>query len=118
MEGECAERNFVGDSDWLVGMCTRVGEEFSLADATADYKKMVTDLDEAGPLTRAAFMAQAYGVARARALSGFECMPTYQGNPTCSDALIQYGCAGCPSRPSTLRACGFFPPFDPRLSPR
>ena len=63
MEGECAERNFVGDSDWLVGMCTRVGEEFSLADATADYKKMVTDFDEAGPLTRAAFMAQAYGVA-------------------------------------------------------
>mgnify|MGYP001180285320 CR=1 FL=1 len=53
--GECAERNFVGD--WLVGMCTRVGEEFSLADATADYKKMVTDLDVAGPLTRAAFMA-------------------------------------------------------------
>ena len=50
MEGECAERNFVGD--WLVGMCTRVGEEFSLADATADYKKMVTDLDEAGPLTQ------------------------------------------------------------------
>ena len=50
VEGECAERNFVGD--WLVGMCTRVGEEFSLADATADYKKMVTDLDEVGPLTQ------------------------------------------------------------------
>ena len=50
MEGECAERNFVGD--WLVGMCTRVGEEFSLADATADYKKMVTDFDEGG-LSRA-----------------------------------------------------------------
>ena len=38
--------------DWLVGMCTRVGEEFSLADATADYKKMVTDFDEGG-LSRA-----------------------------------------------------------------
>ena len=45
VEGEGAERDVVGD--WLVGMCTRVGEEFSLADATADYKKMVTDLDEA-----------------------------------------------------------------------
>ena len=65
MEGECAERNFVGD--WLVGMCTRVGEEFSLADATADYKKMVTDFDEGASHARA-FMAQAYGVARARAL--------------------------------------------------
>ena len=63
---ECAERDFVGD--WLVGMCTRVGEEFSLADATADYKKMV---DEAGPLTRAAFMAQAYGVAVAPELGRF-----------------------------------------------
>ena len=81
MEGECAERDFVGD--WLVGMCTRVGEEFSLADATADYKKMVTDFDDAGPLTRAAFMAQAYGVAVAPELGRFPAScacRTYQGN--------------------------------------
>ena len=96
MEGECAERNFVGD--WLVGMCTRVGEEFSLADATADYKKMV---DEAGPLTRAAFMAQAYGVRRSRQSSGafrLRVHADHQGDFT----LIQYD-----GRP------GFFPPFDP-----
>ena len=66
MEGECAERNFVGD--WLVGMCTRVREEFSLVDATADYKKMVTDFDEGG-LSRARLHGPGrYGVARARAL--------------------------------------------------
>ena len=52
--------------------CARgVGEEFALADATADYKKMVTDFDDAGPLTRAAFMAQAYGVAVAPELGRF-----------------------------------------------
>ena len=77
MEGECAERNFVGD--WLVGMCTRVGEEFSLADATADHKKMVTDFDEGG-LSR----ARLHGPGRRTAspelgrFRGFECMPTYQ----------------------------------------
>ena len=77
VEGQGAERDFVGD--WLVGVCTQVGEEFSLADATADYKKMIKDLDEAGPLTRAAFMAKAYGVANSGA-AGFECMPTYNDN--------------------------------------
>ena len=74
---EGAERDFAGN--WRVGMCTLVGEEFSLADATADDKKMTTDLDEAGPLTRAAFVAQAYGVTSSGA-PGFESMPTYQGN--------------------------------------
>ena len=98
MEGECAERDFVGD--WLVGMCTRVGEEFSLADATADYKKMVTDFDDAGPLTRAAFMAQAYGVAASRQGSGafrLRVHADHQGDFT----LIQYA------------ASQVFPPFDP-----
>ena len=56
-----------------------MGDEFSLADATADYKKMIKDLDEVGPLTRAAFMAKAYGVANAGA-AGFEILPTYNDN--------------------------------------
>ena len=99
MEGECAERDFVGD--WLVGMCTRVGEEFSLADATADYKKMVTDFDDAGPLTRAAFMAQAYGVAASRQGSGafrLRVHADHQGDAhVFSRTLIQYSTCACPA---------------------
>ena len=56
-----------------------MGEEFSLADATADYKKMIKDLDEVGPLTRAGFMAKAYGVLNSGA-AGFEMIPTYNDN--------------------------------------
>ena len=73
---------------WATGSwaCARgVGEEFSLADATADYKKMVTDFDDAGPLTRAAFMAQAYGVAVAPELGRFPassaCPPPARATP-------------------------------------
>ena len=43
-----------------------------LADATADYNKMVTGFDEAGPLTRAAFMAKAYGVEHRALLKHWE----------------------------------------------
>ena len=104
MEGECAERNFVGD--WLVGMCTRVGEEFSLADATADHKKMVTDFDEGG-LSR----ARLHGPGRRTAspelgrFRGFECMPTYQ--PEKHLPLITMPPSFAPPRP-------FKPPLSPR----
>ena len=40
---------------------------------------MIKDLDEVGPLTRATFMAKAYGVVNSGA-SGFEVMPTYNDN--------------------------------------
>ena len=82
---------------WATGSwaCARgVGEEFALADATADYKKMVTDFDDAGPLTRAAFMAQAYGVAASRQGSGafrLRVHADHQGDAhVFSRTLIQY----------------------------
>ena len=40
---------------------------------------MIKDLDEVGPLTRATFMAKAYGVVNSGAC-GFEVMPTYNDN--------------------------------------
>jgi len=89
VEGQGAERDVVGD--WLVGMCTRVGEEFSLADATADYKKMVADLDEAGPLTHAAFMAQAYGVASSGLPASSTCRPTRACAPSAAGVASALG---------------------------
>ena len=72
--GQGEERDYVGD--WLIGPVTHVPADFDLAAATTAYRKMITDLDELGPMTRKAIWAKAYGLANSGA-AAFQLPPTY-----------------------------------------
>ena len=108
MEGECAERNFVGD--WLVGMCTRVGEEF----ARGRDGRLQEDGHglRRGGLSRARLHGP--GVRRRQSSGGSAassvCRPTSQGNPHVFSRtlfMIQYGVRTM--RPRVIGRTGVFP---------
>jgi len=72
--GQGKERDFVGD--WLIGLITQVPAEFPLEAAQENYNEMIHDLDTAGPLTKNAFWAKAYGLANSGA-AAFEIPPAF-----------------------------------------
>jgi len=85
VEGQGKERDFVGD--WLVGLITKVPGDLTLEGAQADYKTMIQDLNDGGPLTKNAVMAKAYGVANSGA-AGFEIMPPYNDGAHMMDRTL------------------------------
>jgi len=97
VKGQGKERDFVGD--WLIGAVTPVGEAYTLDEATKQYKTMLTDLDEIGPITKRAVWAKAYGLTNNGA-AGFEIMPAFNDDLHIMDRCLfmnNYGSRTMPS---------------------
>jgi len=97
VKGQGKERDFVGD--WLIGAVTPVGTDYTLDEATKQYKTMMTDLDEIGPITKNGVWAKAYGLTNCGA-AGFEIMPAFNDNLHIMDRCLfmnNYGARTMPT---------------------